>query len=247
MLNTVWVKVVGFSDGERHSLKTLFHLSGKNGPQYALWTPESSRQPHVALIDVDSYEAGLELVSPSFNLNLKMICVGAEAPTLAWRTVQRPVDWAAMVAMLDELFVPAAELDIDLDLDLGEAPPPSLPPGVKRGLLAALPLEARLYLRARLALAGITAVDEVQTLAQLDDSVRARDYDVVLAHVNFENVDPWLLVKYLQDLEKPMRNVLAVSNDNSFKTAHLAERMGCVGMVEMPFNPLQVLTFFKQL
>jgi hypothetical protein len=138
MSTTVWVKVVGFGDGERHSLKTLFSLSGNGGPQYALWSPESNGSPHVALVDVDSYEAGLELVSPSFNFNLKMICVGAEAPTLAWRTVQRPVDWAAMVAMLDELFVPAAEVDIDLDL--GEPAPPPLPPGVKRGLMAGLPL-----------------------------------------------------------------------------------------------------------
>jgi CheY-like chemotaxis protein len=245
MSTTVWVKVLGFSDGERHSLKTLFHLSGKNGPQYALWTPESNGPPHVALVDVDSYEAGLELVSPNFNFNLKMICVGAEAPTLAWRTVQRPVDWAAMVAMLDELFVAAPELDIDLDL--GEAPPPPLPPGVKRGLLAALPLEGSLYLRARLALAGITSVDEVQTLAQLDDSVLAREYDVVLVHVNFDNVDPWRMVKHLQDLDKPQRTVLAVSSDNSFKTSHLAERMGCAGMLEVPFNPLQVVNYFQKL
>lgn len=245
MSTTIWVKVVGFSDGERHSLKTLFHLSGKDGPQYALWTPDLTGRPHVALVDVDSYEAGLELVSPNFNFNLKMICVGAQAPTLAWRTVQRPVDWAAMVAMLDELFVAVPELDIDLDL--GEAAPSSLPPGVKRGLLAALPLEASLYLRARLALAGITAVDEVQSMAQLDDSVRARTYDVVLVHVNFGRVDPWSMVKHLQDMEKPQRNVFAVSTDNSFKTAHLAERMGCVGLLDMPFKPLQVLNFFQKL
>ena len=245
MSTTVWVKVVGFSDGERHSLKTLFHLSGKSGPQYALWTPDANGPPHVALIDVDSYEAGLELVSPNLNFNLKMICVGAEAPTLAWRTVQRPVDWAAMVAMLDELFVPPPELDIDLDRS--EARPVALPPGIKRGLMVALPLEARLYLRARLALAGITAVDEVQTMAQLDDSLRARDYDVVLVHVNLDHIDPWYLVKHLQDLNTPQRNVLAVSSDNSFKTAHLAERMGCMGLLEMPFRPFQVLTFFQKL
>lgn len=245
MSTTVWVKVLGFSDGERHSLKTLFHLSGTSGPQYALWTPESSGPPNVVLLDVDSYEAGLELVSPNFNFNLKMICVGAQAPTLAWRTVQRPVDWAAMVAMLDELFVAAPEIDIDLDVS--DPPPPALPPGVKRGLLTAMPLEASLYLRARLALAGITAVDEVQTMAQLDDSARARDYDVVLVHVNFDHVDPWRLVKHLQDLDKPQRTVLAVSSDGSFKTAHLAERMGCVGLLEMPFKPLQVVNFFQKL
>eukprot|EP01041_Mallomonas_annulata_P014953 gene14952-31749_t len=109
MTSTVLVKVVGFSDVERHSLNTLFRLSGREGPYYTLWTPDAAGPAQVALIDVDSYEAGLELVSPSFNPNLKMICVGAEAPTLAWRNVQRPVDWAAMVGLLDELFVGTAE------------------------------------------------------------------------------------------------------------------------------------------
>lgn len=244
MASTVLIKVVGFSDVERHSLNTLFRLSGRAGPQYSLWTPDSAGPAQVALIDVDSYEAGLELVSPSFNPNLKMICVGAEAPTLAWRTVQRPVDWAAMVGLLDELFVATA--DASDSTDSTEVPAAHLPPGVKQALLAGLPLEACLYLRARLALAGITAVDEVQTVAQLDDRVKARDYDVVLVHVNDAVLDPWVMVKHLQDLEKPVRSVVAVSTNTSWKTANLAERMGCIGVMEMPFNPLQVIGLLQK-
>lgn len=244
MTSTVLVKVVGFSDVERHSLNTLFRLSGREGPHYTLWTPEAAGPAQVALIDVDSYEAGLELVSPSFNPNVKMICVGAEAPTLAWRTVQRPVDWAAMVGLLDELFVSA--VDVDIDISLEDPPAAPLPPGVKLALVAGLPLEARLYLRARLALAGITAVDEVQTVAQLDDSVKARRYDVVLVHVNDDAVDPWVLVKHLQDLEKPVHSVVGVSTNASWKTANLAERMGCIGLLEMPFNPMQVVGLLQK-
>lgn len=245
MASTVLIKVVGFSDVERHSLNTLFRLSGRDGPHYNLWTPESAGPAQAALIDVDSYEAGLELVSPSFNHNLKMICVGAEAPTLAWRTVARPVDWAAMVGLLDELFVSAAEGGPgDGPEDI--SPVPHLPPGVKLALLAGLPMEARLYLRARLALAGITAVDEVQTVAQLDDSVKAREYDVVLAHVDSSVLDPWVLVKHLQDLEKPVRSVIAVSTDSSWKASNLAERMGCIGLIEVPFNPMQVIGLLQR-
>jgi len=245
MASTVLIKVVGFSDVERHSLNTLFRLSGREGPHYSLWTPESAGPAQAALIDVDSYEAGLELVSPSFNHNLKMICVGAEAPTLAWRTVPRPVDWAAMVGLLDELFVSAGDVDIGLESEDTPAVP-HLPPGVKLALLAGLPMEARLYLRARLALAGITAVDEVQTVDQLDDSVKAREYDVVLAYVNNDVLDPWVLVKHLQDLETPVRSVVAVSADSSWKASNLAERMGCIGLMEIPFNPLQVIGLLQR-
>ena len=244
MAATVLVKVVGFSDVERHSLNTLFRLSGREGPNYHLWTPDAAGPAQVALIDVDSYEAGLELVSPSFNPNLKMICVGAEAPTLAWRTVPRPVDWAAMVGLLDELFVSA--VDVDIDISQEDPPAAPLPPGVKLALLAGLPLEARLYLRARLALAGITAVDEVQTAAQLDDSVKARPYDLVLVYVNDDAIDPWMLVKHLQYLEKPVRSVVGVSTNASWKTANLAERMGCMGLLEIPFNPMQVIGLLQK-
>ncbi|TAH13189.1 MAG: hypothetical protein EAZ11_03220 [Curvibacter sp.] len=222
----------------------MFRLSGREGPQYSLWTPESAGPAQAALIDVDSYEAGLELVSPSFNHNLKMICVGSEAPQLAWRTVPRPVEWAALVGLLDELFV-VAQSDDDLGSDETEVHT-QMPPGVKLALLAGLPKDVRLYLRARLALAGITVVDEVQTLEHMDDSVKARDYDVVLAYVNTTGSDPWVLVKHLQDLEKPVRSAIAVSADSSWKASNLAERMGCIGLLEIPFNPMQVIGLLQR-
>jgi hypothetical protein len=245
MTPTVLIRVVGFSDVERHSLNTLFRLSGREGPQYSLWTPESAGPAQAALIDVDSYEAGLELVSPSFNHNLKMICVGSEAPQLAWRTVPRPVEWAALVGLLDELFVLAQSAD-DVESSDESVVHTQMPPGVKLALLAGLPKDVRLYLRARLALAGITVVDEVQTLEHMDDSVKARDYDVVLAFVNILGSDPWVLVKHLQDMEKPVRSAIAVSADSSWKASNLAERMGCIGLLEIPFNPLQVIGLLQR-
>lgn len=244
MASTVWVKVVGFSDVERHSLNTLFRLSVRDGLQYSLWSPESPASAQVALIDVDSYEAGLELVSPGFNPHLKMICVGAKAPTLAWRTVQRPVDWTAMVHMLDELFVASPDVDIDISLD--EPAAPALPPGIRVALLAALPAEARLYLRARLALAGITALEEVDTLKQLDAKLKERSFDVVLVHVDAEQLDAWAMVKHLQDLPSPQRTVIAVAQQPNWKTVNLAERMGCIGVMEMPFNPQQVFSLLQR-
>ena len=242
MASTVLVRVVGFSDVERHSLNTLFRLSDREGMSYALWTPESAGPAQVALIDVDSYEAGMELVSPSLNPHLKMICVGAEAPTMAWRRVPRPVDWTAMLALLDELFVPITPVPADPI----EAQAVPLPLGVKCALLAGLPLEARLYLRARLSLAGIYWVDEAPSVAALDAYLYDRRYDVVLAYVDTQAIDPWLLVKHLQDLETPVASVIAVSTNASWKASNLAESMGCVGLLEVPFNPLQVIGLLQR-
>ena len=61
MPTSVYVKVVGFNDVERHALNTLFRLSQGQSATYLLWTPELPVPPHVALIDVESYEAGMEL------------------------------------------------------------------------------------------------------------------------------------------------------------------------------------------
>jgi hypothetical protein len=73
MASVVWVKVVGFSDTERHSINTLLRLSEGACPTYVLWTPDTQAAPNVLLLDADSYEAGLEMVSPRFNSNVKYI------------------------------------------------------------------------------------------------------------------------------------------------------------------------------
>ena len=126
MTSTVMVQVLGFSDAERHSLNTLFRLSSRQIPSYQLWTPDCAAAPHVALIDVDSYEAMLEMESPSFNRHLKVIAIGEYAPQSSWRHMSRPVDWIALVRELDTLFATLAEVDIGV----GGTTERVVPPGV---------------------------------------------------------------------------------------------------------------------
>ena len=97
MTSPVMVKVMGFSDKERHSLNTLFRLSSRQIPSYQLWTLESVSQPHVALIDVDSYEATLELESPNFNPNLKVIAIG-KAPRVCGKALRSSAASAKLIA-----------------------------------------------------------------------------------------------------------------------------------------------------
>ena len=115
MGSSVYVKVVGFTDVERHALNTLFRLSSVRPTAYSLWTPDLQVAPHLALIDVDAYEAGLELASPSLNPRLKMICVGHDAPANAWRTFERPINWPEIVKAIDSLFAPSETKNEDGD------------------------------------------------------------------------------------------------------------------------------------
>jgi CheY-like chemotaxis protein len=239
MASVVWVKVVGFSDMERHSINTLFRLSEGAFPAYALWTPETKAAPNVLLLDVESYEAGLDMVSPSFNAHLKCICVGDEPIGSAWRSFARPVDWPALIRVLDGLFTSLGDVDIDIGLD-NDADKP-VPPGVRVSLMVGMSREERLYLRARLAIAGLTDVDEVDTAREANARTVERRYDLVVVGLEVRDADPWDLVENLKHLPEPPHAVLVASRTPSWRSMERAEQLGCLGLLEIPFNPQQLM------
>lgn len=235
----VWVKVVGFDDVERHSLNTIIRLSERSIVTYLLWSPEAPSPPQIALIDMDSYEASLELASPSLNPNLKLICVGDKAPKKAWRALQRPVDWAALVREMDGLYMPQPDLDIDLGFGDTVAER-SVPPGVKVTLLVGMTREERLYLRSRLALAGLTEVYEAATAGEAAALISQRSYELAILSKELDDADPWSLVQALQNLAVPVHTVIMATRFPSWAAEQEADRAGCSGLLEIPFNPRQI-------
>lgn len=244
MAHTVAVQVVGFSDVERHSLNTLFRLSERQSAAYTLWSPEMPSPPKVALIDLESYEGGLEVASPGFNPNIKLLCVGRNPPEQSWRSFQRPVDWTALVAVLDDLF--ASPADVDIDIATGEMGERVKPPGVKMSLLVGLKRADRLYLRARLALAGMTDVDEVDTAAEAGAMLSQRRYEVVVLSLELIDADPWALAKTLKTMPTPVRSVIVCTDAPSWRAMEFAESIGCAGLLEIPFEPSQVMAVLKK-
>jgi CheY-like chemotaxis protein len=241
MATTVFVKVVGFRDVERHALNTIFRLSAERPTCYALWTPEAPVMPHVALIDVESYEAGLALASPGLNRNLKLICFGSGAPSHAWRVFARPLNWSAVLHAMDQLFAQAG-VDIELDLD-GESSS-VIPPGVRVTLLVDPARDERLYLRARLALAGLIEVDEVDSVAQATAKVRVRQYDVVVVDVDAPD-DPWGLVERLVAHDPPVGSVVVTTTNTSWQMHERAEQAGCRAVLDKPYDPGHVFRVLR--
>ena len=234
MGRTVFVKVVGFRDVERHALNTLFRLSAELSTCYALWTPESPVLPHIALIDTESYEAGMMLASPKLNRNLKLICVGAGAPANAWRAFVRPVNWTAVIHCMDQLFG-STEVDIDIGLD-GEANT-IIPPGVRVSLLVDPSRDERLYLRARLALAGLIEADEAESVVQAQVMARERHYDVVIVNVDTAD-EPWALVERLVAAQPPIGSVVVTTANKDWQKTHeRAEQAGCRAVLDKPYDP----------
>ena len=79
---SVYVKVVGFRDAERHALNTLFRLSIGRPASYGLWTPEAPVAPQLVLIDLDAEDAGAALDAAGPDSKLQLICIGRGAGTL---------------------------------------------------------------------------------------------------------------------------------------------------------------------
>lgn len=193
---------------------------------------------------MDSYESGLEMASPNFNSNLKLICVGARATENAWRSFERPVEWSALVNALDELF--ESQADVDIDLGMEESVEKVAPPGIKVSLLVGLSREERLYLRARLALAGLTDVDESSCAVEAGSKISQRHYDLVFLSLALSDADPWALVQTLKDMPTPTSSVIVTTTTPSWHAMERAEQMGCTGLLEIPFNPRQVIDLLQK-
>lgn len=237
MAQRVFVKVVGFTDVERHALNTVFRLSEQRDTTYSLWMPDAPEAPQLALIDGQSYEATVELESPGSD-GRKLIWVGAIAPANAWRTFERPISWPEVVSAMDELFAPPQALDFDLGFDSGAADtrPPDEPAG-KRALIASPDRDERLYLRARLALADLTQADEAETGAQALELTRAHQYDVALVDFALPDMDGWAFLKELASAKPAIRHVIVTKAGASIAERLRAWFAGAQGFLDKPPHP----------
>lgn len=248
MSERVFVKVMGFSDVERHALNTVFRLSEDGPVHYLLWAADAPQAPGLALIDGQSYEARLELESPSADPQLKFIWVGEAPPPQAWRTFARPLHWPHVIQAMDSLLGPAT--DIDLDFGFEDAGPDTVPPedvpAQKRALVINSDPEQQLYLRARLALAGLVFMDEAVTAEQGLAQARAQPYAVVLADLAQPDLDGWQMLQQLRNIEPPIAHLWLTAAQASWPTRLRARRLGAHACLGKPFDPAQLHALLKK-
>ena len=238
MAQRVFVKVVGFTDVERHALNTVFRLSEQRETIYSLWMADAPESPQLALIDGHSYEARLELESPT-NKDLKLIWVGPARPADAWRTFERPISWPDVVNSMDQLFAPPESVDFDLGFDEGSPdtlPPPDEPPA-KRALIASADRDERLYLRAKLALADLTQADEAETGAQALELTRSHNYAVALVDFALPDVEGWAFLKELNEARPAIPYVILTKANASVPERLRAWFSGAEGLFGKPPHP----------
>ncbi|RYY54194.1 MAG: response regulator transcription factor, partial [Comamonadaceae bacterium] len=208
MATRVFIKVIGFTDEERHALNTVFRLSEQCRTMYQLWTPEAPEPPGMALLDADSHEAGLEAESPR-NAALPMLWVGPAAPAQVWRSFTRPLSWPDIVAAIDAVFVDAPA---KADPVLG---PAAAVMSSRQALIVGASRDERLYLRARLALARLTLADEAETGIQAIDLAAGKQYDVALLGSALPDMDTWAVLRQLRDGRRAVPHVAVIRAQRS--------------------------------
>ena len=218
----ILVSAVGFTDVERHALNTVFRLSQERELAYEPWVPPSvpSANPpideaQVILVDGDCVEAVLFHVrAPE---DQRLIWVGDDPPTHAWRVWRRPIDWSEALMDLDAVFAAhqadSGLLDLDVSLPAGLTPEEerALPGGDRRALIVAAEPHEVACLRECFALGAVRRVDEAATTeAALELMTRHR---YVCAVFNLDNhlVDAWDLVRLFVE-RQPHALALAASH-----------------------------------
>jgi CheY-like chemotaxis protein len=244
MAQRIYIKVVGFSDEERHALNTLFRLSEQCLVMYQLWSPTARAPAGMALLDGDSYEARLEAESP-LNGDIKMLWVGSDAPRQVWRSLPRPFAWPEVIEAMDAVFQPAS---VDLDLDL--PPPeedtrPQRPP--KLALIISPSRDERLYIRARLALAGLTQADEAETGIEAMNLARGKQYDFSVLDFQLPDMTAWDLLRQLRQGQKPIRHVALTKAQRSFAEHVRAWMGGAEALLDSPPHPQRLNDWLRRI
>lgn len=238
MAQRVFVKVVGFSAAERHALNTVFRLSEERHTMYSLWVPGVPEAPRLLLLDGESAEGRAEL-PPDRAGAARLVWIGPEAPSHAWRTYRRPISWTEVLQAMDDLFAASEGLDFDLGpaTDAMDTQPPEPVPGSRRALVVSVERDQRLYLRARLALAGLAMVDEVETGPQALALASRQPYCLALVVHQLPQVDAWAVLKRLRAAGAGRPEVIVAKAGASLPDRLRARLGGAGALLEIPMDP----------
>lgn len=249
----IFVKYYGFSDAERHALHTLFRLSESHPVVYAPWTAESPGAAQVVLIEGDSWEAALALANPSHD-SLKLAWVGAGAPAGAWRVFDAPVKWSALIEAMDHEFLPVTSKALSLDLDLAhdadldvhfdgeeDTAPMALegaaPAAARRVLVVDAGRDERLYLRAKLASAGLFAVDEAASGAEALELLRGVAYHLVIVDLGLTDMDSWQVIKAVDGIRPAIAHMFVTGSEPIWRRGLKARYSGAQVYLPKPLDP----------
>lgn len=261
-MKRIFVKYFGFSEAERHALDTVFRLSESGAVVYSPWIPGSPEAPSVILVDGDSWEAALELANPVHD-GIRLVWVGGGAPAEAWRVFAAPVRWSAVIEALDAEFSPPAAPSLSLDLDLAhdqdmdvhldgedDTAPMALdgtPATTRRVLVVDAGRDARLYLRAKLAAAGLYEVDEAASGADALALLARNTYHLVTVDLGLTDMDSWQLVKAVDSTRPAIAHMFVTGDEPVWRRGLQARFSGAQVYLPKPLDPEKLRLLLQNL
>ncbi len=256
MSKRILVRVVGFSDVERHALNTMFRLSQEPATDrevsYEAWLDGSVESAELVLIDGSHGSAAGELAELRDHPDVGLIWVGSISPAKAWRTFSRPLRWPDVLTAMDMYFAPQPTLDIDLDSDdiesqieLVSRPVPLFAfdaPAERRALIADADRQARLYLRSKLAAQGITHVDEAGSVADAQALLAQHRYQLVSVDLELSDLDPWSAIS-----QAPKSALRWVTGSSIGLTQRLTAKVHGCSVMEKPLDPVKLQDLLQKI
>lgn len=273
-MKRIFVKFFGFSGTERQALDLVFRLSESRDVVYSAWTAQTAEAieaPDVLIIDGDSWEAVLALANPAHD-GLKLIWIGDEAPAEAWRVFPAPVKWSAVLEAMDESFgllpllslpEPQASLPMDLDLahdedldvvfdEVDATEPMPLEPGVlplagRRVLVVDPGRDDRLYLRAKLAAAGLHEVDEAATGTEALILLNTHAYLLAMVDLGLTDMAPWQLIKAVDNTRPAIAHMFVTGTAPAWQQGVRARFSGAQVYLQKPLHPGQLKKLLRNI
>ena len=275
-MKRIFVKFFGFSGTERQALDLVFRLSEARDVVYSAWTAqtaEAMEAPDVLIIDGDSWEAVLALANPAHD-GLKLIWIGDEAPAQAWRVFAAPVKWSGVLEAMDEAFgllprplpslpEPQASLPMDLELahdedldvvfdEVDATAPLPLEPGMlplagRRVLVVDPGRDDRLYLRAKLAAAGLHEVDEAATGTEALILLNTHAYLLAMVDLGLTDMAPWQLIKAVDNTRPAIAHMFVTGTAPAWQQGVRARFSGAQVYLQKPLHPGQLKKLLRNI
>lgn len=264
----IFVKYYGFTDTERHALESMLRLSESRDVVYSAWTAQTAEAIPVAdilVIDGDSWEAVLELANPSHDA-VKLIWVGQDPPPQAWRVFPAPVRWSAVLGAMDKEFAPTGHHSEPIDLDIphdhdvdvlldetgDDTEPLPLEPGElplpgRRVLVVDRGRDERLYLRAKLATAGLHEVDEAATGTDALVLLNTYAYHLVTVDLGLSDMDPWQLIKAVDNTRPAIAHLFVTGTAPLWQVGLRARFSGAQVYLHKPLHPGQLKKLLQKI
>lgn len=245
-LHTIRVKPVGLTKQDLATLQAVLALAGGEHQRYVLWSAAERMPPDIVVMDVDSFEAGMELLSPK-SPSLTVLRIGAVASHGQLPSLSRPLSGPELLAQLeshqDQVKVPQTPPMA------GETAFLMVQVQKRHVLFGGLPRDEAIYLRARMALAFITDIDDNHEAPQdlIAAGLPSQAWHLAFVMLGDPVSPPWAWLDYVRSGVQQPDKIIGILPQGATVSDADALKKGCSAVLQLPLTPQAVVACLQAL